>query len=182
MHYWLQQLQQKRWEYSNTRGSGQRDSWSSPTLAYPPTGLVGKDNGRHTHTHTCTVWTFIYTALYCHIQAPAKSKHLYLDGLIFTQVELFCCQRSTEQKKWVHIYSIWGVFYCNACTETKVLLYVLCAVLTIAVKSQASATDNTNTDMSQHNMCSLYQLQCWPFMKLDRLVTWFDWHRNIFLR
>ncbi|XP_054475143.1 TBC1 domain family member 2B [Anoplopoma fimbria] len=44
MHFWLQQLQQKRWEYSNTRGSGQRDSWSSPTLAYPPTGLVGKDN------------------------------------------------------------------------------------------------------------------------------------------
>nr|XP_046249384.1 TBC1 domain family member 2B [Scatophagus argus] len=44
MHYWLQQLQQKRWEYSNTRGSGQRDSWSSPTLAYPPTGLVGKDS------------------------------------------------------------------------------------------------------------------------------------------
>ncbi|XP_018536362.1 TBC1 domain family member 2B [Lates calcarifer] len=44
MHYWLQQLQQKRWEYSNTRGSGQRDSWSSPTLAYPPTGLVGKEN------------------------------------------------------------------------------------------------------------------------------------------
>ncbi|XP_073328561.1 TBC1 domain family member 2B [Pagrus major] len=44
MHYWLQQLQQKRWEYSNTRGSGQRDSWSSPTLAYPPSGLVGKDN------------------------------------------------------------------------------------------------------------------------------------------
>ncbi|KAM7396753.1 hypothetical protein PAMP_019770 [Pampus punctatissimus] len=44
MHYWLQQLQQKRWEYSNTRGSGQRDSWSSPTLAYPHSGLVGKDN------------------------------------------------------------------------------------------------------------------------------------------
>ncbi|KAM6937516.1 TBC1 domain family member 2B [Xenentodon cancila] len=44
MHYWLQQLQQKRWEYSNTRGTGQRDSWSSPTLAYPPTGLVGQDN------------------------------------------------------------------------------------------------------------------------------------------
>ncbi|XP_044213079.1 TBC1 domain family member 2B [Thunnus albacares] len=44
MHYWLQQLQQKRWEYSNTRGSGQRDSWSSPTLAYPHAGLVGKDN------------------------------------------------------------------------------------------------------------------------------------------
>ncbi|XP_020486995.2 TBC1 domain family member 2B [Labrus bergylta] len=44
MHFWLQQLQQKRWEFSNTRGSGQSDRWSSPTLAYPPTGLVGKDN------------------------------------------------------------------------------------------------------------------------------------------
>ncbi|XP_068595450.1 TBC1 domain family member 2B [Brachionichthys hirsutus] len=45
MHYWLQQLQQKRWEYSNAIGSGHRDSWSSPTLAHPPMGLVGKDNG-----------------------------------------------------------------------------------------------------------------------------------------
>ncbi|XP_059917857.1 TBC1 domain family member 2B [Gadus macrocephalus] len=44
MHYWLQQLQQKRWEYSNTRGSGQRDSWSSPTQAFPHTGLVAGDN------------------------------------------------------------------------------------------------------------------------------------------
>uniref|UniRef100_A0A146W2W9 TBC1 domain family member 2B n=1 Tax=Fundulus heteroclitus TaxID=8078 RepID=A0A146W2W9_FUNHE len=44
MHYWLQELQQKRWEYSNTRGSVKRDSWSSPTLAYPPTGLVGKEH------------------------------------------------------------------------------------------------------------------------------------------
>ncbi|XP_014902973.1 TBC1 domain family member 2B [Poecilia latipinna] len=44
MHYWLQELQQKRWEYSNTRGTGKRDSWSSPTQAYPPTGLVGKDS------------------------------------------------------------------------------------------------------------------------------------------
>ncbi|XP_041853450.1 TBC1 domain family member 2B isoform X2 [Melanotaenia boesemani] len=43
MHYWLQQLQQKRWDYSNTRGTGQRDSWSSPMVLYPPTGLVGKD-------------------------------------------------------------------------------------------------------------------------------------------
>lgn len=57
MHYWLQQLQQKRWEYSNTRGAAHRDSWSSPTLAFPPTGLVGKDNGKkkkkktHTHSH-----------------------------------------------------------------------------------------------------------------------------------
>nr|XP_057931384.1 TBC1 domain family member 2B isoform X1 [Doryrhamphus excisus] len=44
MHFWLQQLQQKRWEFSNTRGCGQRDSWSSPTLAHPFSGLVGKDN------------------------------------------------------------------------------------------------------------------------------------------
>lgn len=45
MLYWLQQLQQKRWEYSNTRSAGRRESWSCPTLAHPPTGLVGKDNG-----------------------------------------------------------------------------------------------------------------------------------------
>ncbi|MEQ2193372.1 hypothetical protein XENOCAPTIV_019218 [Xenoophorus captivus] len=38
-------LKQKRWEYNNTRGTMKRDSWSSPTLAYPPAGLVGKDNG-----------------------------------------------------------------------------------------------------------------------------------------
>ncbi|KAM4619299.1 TBC1 domain family member 2B isoform 2-T2 [Polymixia lowei] len=45
MNFWLQQLQQKRWEYSNIRGSGgQRDSWSSPTLFYSHTGLVAKDN------------------------------------------------------------------------------------------------------------------------------------------
>uniref|UniRef100_A0AAV2L363 Rab-GAP TBC domain-containing protein n=2 Tax=Knipowitschia caucasica TaxID=637954 RepID=A0AAV2L363_KNICA len=43
MHYWLQQLQQKRWEFSNTRGSGHRDSWSSPITAHPPSGLVAKD-------------------------------------------------------------------------------------------------------------------------------------------
>ncbi|TNN86884.1 TBC1 domain family member 2B [Liparis tanakae] len=44
MHYWLQQLQQKRWEYSSTRGAGQRHSWSSPTLSHAPTGLVGQDD------------------------------------------------------------------------------------------------------------------------------------------
>lgn len=44
MHFWLQQLQQKRWEYSNSRGSGQRDSWSSPITTHPPSGLVAKDN------------------------------------------------------------------------------------------------------------------------------------------
>ncbi|XP_057692114.1 TBC1 domain family member 2B isoform X2 [Corythoichthys intestinalis] len=44
MHFWLHQLQQKRWEFSNSRGCGQRDSWSSPTLAHPISGLVAKDN------------------------------------------------------------------------------------------------------------------------------------------
>uniref|UniRef100_A0A1A8JAF8 TBC1 domain family, member 2B n=2 Tax=Nothobranchius kuhntae TaxID=321403 RepID=A0A1A8JAF8_NOTKU len=44
MHYWLQELQQKRWEYNSTRPGGQRDSWSSPALVHPSTGLVGKDN------------------------------------------------------------------------------------------------------------------------------------------
>ncbi|KAG9281010.1 TBC1 domain family member 2B [Astyanax mexicanus] len=43
MHYWLQQLQQKRWEFSNTRGCGNRDSLFSPTVQYPHTGLVAKD-------------------------------------------------------------------------------------------------------------------------------------------
>ncbi|XP_072526914.1 TBC1 domain family member 2B [Salminus brasiliensis] len=43
MQYWLQQLQQKRWEFSNTRGCANRDSWSSPTLQYPHAGLVAKD-------------------------------------------------------------------------------------------------------------------------------------------
>ncbi|XP_006789677.1 TBC1 domain family member 2B [Neolamprologus brichardi] len=53
MHYWLQQLQQKRWEYSNMRGTGQRDSWNSPTLAYPHTGLVGKDNDAFSFEKPC---------------------------------------------------------------------------------------------------------------------------------
>ncbi|KAL7858220.1 hypothetical protein AOLI_G00183220 [Acnodon oligacanthus] len=43
MQYWLQQLQQKRWEFSNTRGCGNRDSWCSPSMLYPHTGLVAKD-------------------------------------------------------------------------------------------------------------------------------------------
>ncbi|XP_052453460.1 TBC1 domain family member 2B [Carassius gibelio] len=41
MHYWLQQLQQKRWEFCNM--SGHRDSWCSPTPCYPHTGLVARD-------------------------------------------------------------------------------------------------------------------------------------------
>ncbi|XP_028970776.2 TBC1 domain family member 2B [Esox lucius] len=43
MHYWLQQLQQRRWEFSNSRGSGQRDSWLSPTFLPSTSGLVAKD-------------------------------------------------------------------------------------------------------------------------------------------
>uniref|UniRef100_A0A3Q0QU30 TBC1 domain family member 2B n=1 Tax=Amphilophus citrinellus TaxID=61819 RepID=A0A3Q0QU30_AMPCI len=53
MHYWLQQLQQKRWDYSNMRGTGQRESWCSPTLAHPPTGLVGKDNDAFSFEKPC---------------------------------------------------------------------------------------------------------------------------------
>ncbi|XP_076026582.1 TBC1 domain family member 2B [Genypterus blacodes] len=53
MHFWLQQLQQKRWEYSSRRGSGQRDSWSSPTLPYPHTGLVAKDNDAFVFEKPC---------------------------------------------------------------------------------------------------------------------------------
>uniref|UniRef100_A0A3P8XFL1 TBC1 domain family, member 2B n=1 Tax=Esox lucius TaxID=8010 RepID=A0A3P8XFL1_ESOLU len=55
MHYWLQQLQQRRWEFSNSRGSGQRDSWLSPTFLPSTSGLVAKDPGTHTHTHT-RIW------------------------------------------------------------------------------------------------------------------------------
>uniref|UniRef100_A0A673NQA1 Death-associated protein kinase 2-like n=1 Tax=Sinocyclocheilus rhinocerous TaxID=307959 RepID=A0A673NQA1_9TELE len=41
MHYWLQQLQQKRWDFCKM--SGHRDSWCSPTPFFPHTGLVAKD-------------------------------------------------------------------------------------------------------------------------------------------
>ncbi|XP_051975603.1 TBC1 domain family member 2B isoform X1 [Xyrauchen texanus] len=41
MHYWLQQLQQKRWEFCNM--PGHRDSRCSPTLFYPHMGLVARD-------------------------------------------------------------------------------------------------------------------------------------------
>ncbi|KAF5902540.1 TBC1 domain family member 2B [Clarias magur] len=43
MQYWLQQLQQKRWEFSNARGCGNRDTLCSPTPLFPHTGLVAKD-------------------------------------------------------------------------------------------------------------------------------------------
>ncbi|TRY69830.1 hypothetical protein DNTS_012929 [Danionella cerebrum] len=40
-HFWLQELQQKRWEYGIV--TGRRDSWCSPTQLYPRAGLVAKD-------------------------------------------------------------------------------------------------------------------------------------------
>ncbi|KAJ8248748.1 hypothetical protein GJAV_G00227310 [Gymnothorax javanicus] len=43
MQYWLQQLQQKRWEFCNMRGSGLRDSWSFPAQSQLHTGLVARD-------------------------------------------------------------------------------------------------------------------------------------------
>ncbi|XP_069480509.1 TBC1 domain family member 2B isoform X2 [Ambystoma mexicanum] len=42
--YWLQELQQKRWEYSNNLGGGKRDSISPPTPLDLSKGLVAKDN------------------------------------------------------------------------------------------------------------------------------------------
>lgn len=92
MHYWLQQLQQKRWEYSNTRGSGQRDSWSSPTLAYPATGLVGKDNGRQVHTNT-----------------HAKTWHC---GHSFSRVCYITSRHQWKVKSciwWLNIYTSWVI-------------------------------------------------------------------------
>ncbi|KAJ8344505.1 hypothetical protein SKAU_G00318340 [Synaphobranchus kaupii] len=44
MQYWLQQLQQKRWEFCNMQGSGLRDSWSFPTQSQLHTGLVARDS------------------------------------------------------------------------------------------------------------------------------------------
>uniref|UniRef100_A0A4W3HFD3 TBC1 domain family member 2B n=1 Tax=Callorhinchus milii TaxID=7868 RepID=A0A4W3HFD3_CALMI len=43
MRYWLQQLQQKRWEFSNNRTAGTRDNRVSPTLPDSTTGLVARD-------------------------------------------------------------------------------------------------------------------------------------------
>ena len=75
MNFWLQQLQQKRWEYSSTRSCGQRDSWSSPTLACPPTGLVGKDNGRQTHTQVHTVWMYSVDGTLASLLCFIMSRH-----------------------------------------------------------------------------------------------------------
>ncbi|XP_005987763.1 TBC1 domain family member 2B [Latimeria chalumnae] len=44
MRYWLQQLQQKRWEYCNNHGAVTRDNTMSPTLPDVSTGLVAKDS------------------------------------------------------------------------------------------------------------------------------------------
>ncbi|XP_053573254.1 TBC1 domain family member 2B isoform X2 [Bombina bombina] len=44
MAYWLQELQQKRWEYCNSCGATKRDSVISPVALEIPTGLVAKEN------------------------------------------------------------------------------------------------------------------------------------------
>ncbi|KAM3927481.1 TBC1 domain family member 2B [Leptodactylus fuscus] len=44
MTYWLQELQQKRWEYCNNRVVGKRDSMVNPTAGQVPTGLVAKES------------------------------------------------------------------------------------------------------------------------------------------
>ncbi|XP_059496098.1 TBC1 domain family member 2B isoform X2 [Stegostoma tigrinum] len=43
MRYWLQELQQKRWEFSNNGTAGSRDNRVSPPPPYSTTGLVAKD-------------------------------------------------------------------------------------------------------------------------------------------
>ncbi|KAG5848777.1 hypothetical protein ANANG_G00103020 [Anguilla anguilla] len=43
MRYWLQQLQQMRWEFCTARGSVRRDSWSCPTPPHLHSGLVARD-------------------------------------------------------------------------------------------------------------------------------------------
>lgn len=44
MTYWLQELQQKRWEYCNSLDAAKRDSRTSPTQSDFSKGLVAKDN------------------------------------------------------------------------------------------------------------------------------------------
>ncbi|KAG9489666.1 hypothetical protein GDO78_005553 [Eleutherodactylus coqui] len=49
MTFWLQELQQKRWEYCNSRAVGKRDSLVSPTPGHIPTGLVAKESSEITN-------------------------------------------------------------------------------------------------------------------------------------
>jgi len=44
MTYWLQELQQKRWEYCNNLDAAKRDSRTSPTPSDFSKGLVAKDS------------------------------------------------------------------------------------------------------------------------------------------
>ncbi|XP_077120320.1 TBC1 domain family member 2B [Ranitomeya variabilis] len=47
--WWLQELQQKRWEYCNSRRTGgKRDSMVNPTAGQVPTGLVAKESSEIT--------------------------------------------------------------------------------------------------------------------------------------
>lgn len=75
------------------RGTGQRDSWSSPTLAYPHTGLVGKDNGRQvrTHAHNHTYSGYVIGRSFHHIWATTESLHRRYKS---QESRLFCYQVS----------------------------------------------------------------------------------------
>ncbi|KAM5170900.1 TBC1 domain family member 2B isoform 2-T3 [Mantella aurantiaca] len=44
MAYWLQELQQKRWEYCNSRGTSKRDSMLNTVTLEVPAGLVAKES------------------------------------------------------------------------------------------------------------------------------------------
>jgi hypothetical protein len=50
MTYWLQELQQKRWEYCNNLDMVKWDSRTSPTPGDLPKGLVARDNSGKAHT------------------------------------------------------------------------------------------------------------------------------------
>ncbi|XP_075713773.1 TBC1 domain family member 2B isoform X2 [Rhinoderma darwinii] len=54
MTYWLQELQQKRWEYCNSRAVGKRDSMVNPTIGQVPTGLVAKESSEMTNVPCMT--------------------------------------------------------------------------------------------------------------------------------
>lgn len=53
MTFWLQELQQKRWEYCNSRAVGKRDSTVNPTAGQVPTGLVAKESSVEITTVPC---------------------------------------------------------------------------------------------------------------------------------
>lgn len=54
MAYWLQELQQKRWEYCNSHGTSKRDSINTVAIEVPA-GLVAKESiGKNAELYTST--------------------------------------------------------------------------------------------------------------------------------